>query len=284
MQASSPSPKRAPSRSPRNDQVGSKRRTRTGLRYRGSHRSCNGSAARKPPGVRPRAVGGHERSGAHLLLRDLGGGRYLRATGLRGGSYDVLFFGGGNFASQAYNDKSKAVEAEPVAVSAGGSISGINAALASGEGPSSVGSEPSGSTTGTGLLPSTGPPRGIGGRPGLSLASRQILPRANDVGIVKLTCVGTARCRSQLTLTLRRPVRGRPGYGVRSSSLSSSSSPCAESFGSGPIESEHGRALPLESRRHCTRCAPRLHCSGPSAKTGVRVRSVILETQTGRRG
>lgn len=212
------------------------------------------------------------------------GGAYA-LLGLRGGSYDVLFFGGGRFASQAYNDKSTPAEAEPVAVSAGGSISGINAALAPGEGPSSVGSEPGGSSTGTGLLPSTGLTHGIGKKPGLSLGSRQILLRAHDAGIVKLTCIGSAHCRSRLTLTLRRSVRGH----AKVSRAVIISTPVVVSLQPGAsVEVRLSLNMVGRDLLKADGALPDAHLDfaapGPSAGARVRARRVILETQTGHRG
>jgi hypothetical protein len=140
------------------------------------------------------------------------GGKYT-LIGLRGGSYEIVFFGGEKFATQAYNDKSTPAEAEPVAVSEGGTTSDINAALAL-VSSAPLGSTPGGSTVGPGL-PSGGPlPKGLGAKPGFSLISRQILLQTDDVAVVKLKCLGATRCRSRLTLTIMRTARGEKKGGA----------------------------------------------------------------------
>lgn len=140
------------------------------------------------------------------------GGKYT-LVGLRGGSYEIVFFGGEKFATQAYNDKSTPAEAEPVAVSKGGTTSGINAALALAS-SSPLGSTPGGSSIGPGL-PSGGLlPKGLGPKPGFSLISRQVLLQPGDVAVVKLRCTGTVRCRSRLTLTTMRTARGEKKGGA----------------------------------------------------------------------
>lgn len=228
---------------------------------------------------------GGESGSARTSCAITGAGGAYALLGLRGGSYEVLFFGGGRFASQAYNGKGTPAEAEPVAVSAGGSISGINAALAPGEGPSAAGSEPGGSTTGTGLLPSSGPPHGLGGKPGLSLASRQILLRAHDAGIVKLRCIGKARCRGRLTLTVRRPVGSHAGV-ARTVVISR---PVAVSLQPGAsVRVRLSLNLVGRDLLRANRALPDAHLdftgAAPSGGVRVQARSVIVERQTRHRG
>jgi Carboxypeptidase regulatory-like domain len=152
-------------------------------------------------------VGGANGSEIAACATTTAGGGYA-LIGLRAGSYEVVFFGGEKFATQAYDDKSTPAEAEPVAVSEGGTTSGIDAALALAS-SSPAGSTLGGSTIGPGLLPSGGLlPKGLAAKPGLSLTGRTILLRTDDVAVVKLRCLGSARCRSRLTLTTRRSARG----------------------------------------------------------------------------
>lgn len=139
--------------------------------------------------------------------RSAGTGEYS-LLGLRGGSYKVMFLGNETFASQAYNGKATFAEAEPVAVSARGLTSGVNAALlAATPLSSSLTPLPTGPAGGpTAQIPGL-TPTDSGTRPGISLLSRRIVVHRDGTALVRLRCIGTRGCQGMLTLTTKATVK-----------------------------------------------------------------------------
>jgi hypothetical protein len=132
-------------------------------------------------------------------------GEYTVA-GLATGSYKVAFFGP-SYAPQFYAGVANQAEATAISVTAPELISPINAALQ----PASVlpggfVSPPAATAPGAQLpgVAAAPPSKSASGR--LSLAARRIAVERKGIALVKLDCVGAARCRAKLTLRLEGTV------------------------------------------------------------------------------
>jgi hypothetical protein len=128
-------------------------------------------------------------------------------------------------------------------------------------------------------------PKGLGAKPGLSLASRQILLQADDVAVVKLKCLATARCRSRLTLTTMRNARGTKKGGAHTVIISRT---VAVSIAPG-ASAEVRLALNLVGRDLLKAGGNLLAAHLDFAEAGrpaliAQAKSVVLETKASRHG
>jgi hypothetical protein len=159
-------------------------------------------------------------------------------TGLASGEYKVGF-AGAQYAVQYYDDKAKLAEATPVSVTAGATVSGIDAALA----PNPPNSPQGTIAPATTALPTTmpghtrEPSKSQGPRPRLALAATGVLPLRGSRLWVKVKCSGAA-CRGAVELTVQI-------MGVRMEDGGVLAAPEALILAKGPVSLAAGRSATI---------------------------------------